>query len=75
MRKNPVNEILNKIIWTGGNGKIFFVDRKGNFSLKEIDIRDIDKLGSNFIFLKNGDMIPYHRIRRIVSNDMEIYKR
>ncbi len=75
MRKNPVNEILNRIIWTGGNAKIFFVDRKGNYSLKEIDIKDIEKLGSNFLFLKDGNMIPYHRIRRIVSSDKEIYKR
>ncbi len=75
MRKNPVNEIINRIIWTDGNGKVYFLDRKGNLSLKEIDVKDIEKLGSNFIFLKNGDMIPYHRVRRIISNGIELYKR
>ncbi len=75
MKKNPIEDIINKIIWTKKDAKIIVEDRMIKEKIKIIDSGDIMKAGTDFLFLKDGTMIPYHRIIEIKIGDNIEYKR
>ena len=67
MRKYSIREILNKLKWHPdydfSKVQVICFDRfGGNF---EIDAKEIDKIGHKFIYLKNGKVIPHHRVIEI----------
>ncbi len=73
MRKNPLQEIVNRIIWNKEDATITYIDRKQEISIKKISGQDVEKAGTEFIFLKDGTMIPYHRIRYIEISGKVVY--
>lgn len=75
MRKNPLQDIVNKIIWNKENAKIVYLDRKNGIRYVEIETHEILKAGTEFIFLKNGNMIPYHRIKYVEISGKIVYKK
>jgi len=75
MKKNPIQEIVNRIIWNHENARIIYIDRKNGIEYKEIPIPEIMKAGTEFIFLKDGTMIPYHRIQYIEVSGKIVFKK
>lgn len=75
MKKNPLQDIINKIVWNKEDAKITFLDRKSNSNIREIYGKEIIRAGTEFFFTKDGNMIPYHRIISIIVNGKTVYKR
>jgi uncharacterized protein (UPF0248 family) len=77
MRKYSVREILNKLKWHPNYDfskvRIICIDRfSGNL---EIDADEIDEVGHKFIFLKNGKVIPQHRVIEIRYEGRTVWKK
>ncbi|MDP8012213.1 MAG: DUF504 domain-containing protein [Thermoplasmata archaeon] len=75
MKKNPLEELINRILWNNEDAIITYIDRKNGIHFKEISGKDIEKAGTEFFFLKDGTMIPYHRIKNIKISGKDIYKK
>jgi Uncharacterized protein conserved in archaea len=77
MKKYSVREILNKLKWHPNcdfsKVRIICIDRfSGNL---EIDADEIDEVGHKFIFLKNGKVIPQHRVIEIRYEGKTVWKK
>lgn len=75
--KNP-RDVLNKLKWHNKynlkNAEIWYIHRGAPHNTKIISGEDIIKLGKSFIET-TSNMIPYHRVFRIVYNDKIIFER
>lgn len=66
MRKFSTREILNKLKWGGYDFtrvSFIFLDRFAGF--KEVFGSEIETIGHKFVYLKDGKVIPQHRIVEI----------
>jgi uncharacterized protein (UPF0248 family) len=75
VRKNPLQEIINRIIWEKGDARIKYIDRKGEERIRSMDPGEIEKAGSSFIILRDGTMIPYHRLVLVEYRGKILYRR
>uniref|UniRef100_A0A7J2THK6 UPF0248 protein ENP88_02925 n=1 Tax=Archaeoglobus fulgidus TaxID=2234 RepID=A0A7J2THK6_ARCFL len=77
MRKYSAREILNKLKWHPeydfSKVEIVCMDRFSG-SIR-ISAREIEEIGQKFLFLKDGKMIPQHRIIEIRYGDETVWKR
>jgi len=65
VKKNPLQDLINKIVWKNIEANIEYIDRYEGIRIKRLDPMKILKAGTSFIILKDGSMIPYHRITTI----------
>ncbi|MEL9998863.1 MAG: RNA repair domain-containing protein [Thermoplasmata archaeon] len=75
MKKNPIEDIVNRIIWKKCNARIDYIDRKNGNRILTLNIKDIQRAGTSFIIMKDGTMIPYHRITLIVIDGKIYYEK
>lgn len=65
--KSKLVEKINKLIWTGeiSHYKFLILHRGAPRDEKVIDGKEIISLKDRFLILKDGTMIPIHRIKKI----------
>ncbi len=77
-KKRPtIRELLNEAKWTGRapDTEITFVDRGSPGDEATVCLDDVEELGTLFMFLDDGTMIPYHRVRTITVGDSVVLRR
>ncbi len=75
--RNP-RDILNEIKWRGldvSRCEVFYVHRGAPNDTKVVRGDEIEKIASSFFILREGTMIPYHRIFRITYEEKVFYDR
>lgn len=75
MKKNPLQEIINRIVWQKMDAIIEYLDRGEHPGVKRINPDDIMKAGTSFIILKDGTMIPYHRVLLVEYGGKVLYRK
>ncbi len=75
MKKNPLENMIDEIIWVKRNAEVIIEDRRSKEGVRIISGEEINNAGTEFIFLKDGTMIPYHRIIEIRIEGKTSYKR
>jgi len=65
--KSALVEKINKLLWTGEISEyVFLIENRGSpRNEKIVSGKDITSLKDRFLVLKNGTMIPIHRIKNI----------
>lgn len=66
--KSPLDEKINKLIWTEeiSDYNFLIVHRGAPNNEKIIKGKNVEKFKDRFLILKDGTMIPTHRIKKII---------
>jgi uncharacterized protein (UPF0248 family) len=75
--KQSIREVLNMLKWHPGyefdETSLVYIDRPKGFSI--LNAAEIEDIGHKFIYLRNGDVIPIHRIVEIRYADKTFWRR
>jgi len=66
-----IRSTVNYVLWSGMRDRCFIEieDRLTSMHIRIIHARDIVKVDASYVYLRQGSVIPLHRIRKIVCND------
>ena len=76
--KNPLRELLNRLVRTGSGGQIDYVDRGSGQGLSTADISDIVEVARNGVVVRAGAStryVPYHRIVEVRDGEGRVLMR
>ena len=74
-----VRDAVNFVLWAKREELQFFrlviVDRLSSTGLTEVPFEAIERVDSNYVYLKDGTVIPNHRVVGVKKGDSYIWKR
>lgn len=79
MTFRTVRDAVNYVLWAKRDEIPFFrlvvVDRLSSTGLIEIPFESIEGVDQNYVYLKDGTIIPNHRVVGIKKGDNYVWKR
>ncbi len=74
-----IRSAINYVLWTKRDKlneyKVVIVDRLCGSGYREIPMDMIERVDKHYIYLKSGNVIPIHRVVKIVSSSEVVWCR
>ncbi len=72
-----IREAINMILWRGicSECRVVLEDRLAGMGFVEISACSIRRVDASYIYLKNGKVLPIHRVRKIECRGKTIIDR
>ncbi|QKQ99591.1 DUF504 domain-containing protein [Metallosphaera tengchongensis] len=71
-----IRDAINRVIWSGEDLKSFTIVVRDRVKVvAEIPFTDLEAVDRHYLYLKDGNVIPLHRVLEIRRNDETLWHR